>query len=202
MVSVSNNKYLETAPAAILFARQYEERPADDFLLTQQGFFSGKSEGDLDSVPGFYGGTASYKFVQNIKALQQHRVVRYRQAKREHDRVVGIRPTLMPSEARIEAYNKARGADEAKPVLKGTPRGPVFKRADEFGAFKVPNPFRLYKKDSMGRYQGGFVKDAQGNYQWKPSDITRPGSLRNPAAAAVIPQINPQPVQRNFEVTP
>ena len=51
----------ETLPpgSEILTYRQVEERPYRDFLMHQQGFLSGKTAGDLESVPGYYGGTAS-----------------------------------------------------------------------------------------------------------------------------------------------
>jgi hypothetical protein len=133
----------EVPGSAILTARQIEERPHRDFLMHQQGFLSGKTEGDLDSVPGYYGGTASYKFVQNAKHLNKLRVTRYKlnytlgEHYDEYGRVVSDSPA---SKIRMEAYEAAK----AVPSTPYSSVGPdmAFKHAGEHGAF-VPNAFGM-----------------------------------------------------------
>ena len=122
---------LSVPGSEILWGRSEANRPDRNFLLHQQGFFSGKTEGDLDSVPGFYGGTASYRFVQNAKAMNKLRVSRaYKNAallnaprnapKLEHG--------LAPSAARVAAYQEARKRSLRK-VFKSKARGKEEKRA-------------------------------------------------------------------------
>lgn len=136
MVSVSRD-WFETPGSAILFARQEHERPD---LMHQQGLFSGKTVGHLDSVPGFYGGTKSYKWVQNTRATTQHRLVRVvRGLEGDVERDL-MRPTLAPSAARIAAYKHAKAISESRPTLRGPARGPSnIKYAGEFGAVERPH---------------------------------------------------------------
>jgi hypothetical protein len=133
-----------TPGSAILVSRQIEERPYRDYLMHQQGFLSGKTEGDLDSVPGYYGGTASYKFVQNAQSLNKIRVTRYHLSRAlgehhdEYGRVVSDAPA-----AKLRAETLA----EAKtiPFVPYSSVGPdmAFKEAGEHGAFLgTHRPFR------------------------------------------------------------
>lgn len=136
----------ETLPpgSEILTLRQVEERPYRDFLMHQQGFLSGKTEGDLDSVPGYYAGTASYKFVQNARHLNQMRVTRYTLSRAlgehhdEYGRVVSDSPA-----AKLRA--DALAAAKAIPFVPYSSVGPdmAFKEAGEYGAFLgTHRPFR------------------------------------------------------------
>jgi hypothetical protein len=121
----------DTPGSAILKRRQFEDVPAFDFLMHQQGpFFSGKSVGDLDSVPGYYGATASVKFVQNAQAMKQ-----IRKARAAHNiQKYGVLAT--PFEKRLEALRSsvmfAPKAPRAPNVSKA--RGYAFKYAGEVGA--------------------------------------------------------------------
>jgi hypothetical protein len=128
----------------ILVDAQIQERPHRDFLMHQQGFMSGKTEGDLDSVPGYYGGTASYKFVQNAKHLNQIRVTRYKLSRAlgehhdEYGRVVSDTPAA-------KLRNEALAAAKAVPFVPYSSVGPdmAFKEAGEYGAFLgTHRPFR------------------------------------------------------------
>ena len=136
----------ETLPpgSEILTFRQVEERPYRDFLMHQQGFLSGKTEGDLDSVPGYYAGTASYKFVQNARHLNQMRVTRYTLSRTlgehhdEYGRVVSDSPA-----ATLRA--EVLAAAKAVPFVPYSSVGPdmAFKEAGEYGAFLgTHRPFR------------------------------------------------------------
>jgi hypothetical protein len=134
MVSVSRD-WFETPGSAILFARQEHERPD---LMHQQGLYSGKTVGDLDSVPGFYGGTKSYKWVQNTRATTQHRIVRVKRGLEGDEERIMLTPTLGPSAARIAAYKHAKAISESRPTLRGPAQGPKIKYAGEFGGFPKP----------------------------------------------------------------
>jgi hypothetical protein len=136
----------ETLPpgSEILTYRKIEERPYRDFLMHQQGFLSGKTEGDLESVPGYYGGTASYKFVQNAQALNQMRVTRYKLSRElgehhdEYGRVVSDKPA-----AKLRAETLA--VAKAVPFVPYSSVGPdmAYKEAGEYGAFLgTYSPFR------------------------------------------------------------
>lgn len=128
----------------ILTYRKIEERPHRDFLMHQQGFLSGKTAGDLDSVPGYYGGTASYKFVQNARSLNQMRVTRYTLSRAlgehhdEYGRVVSDAPA---AKLRAETLAEAK----AVPFVPYSSVGPdmAFKEAGEYGAYiGTHRPFR------------------------------------------------------------
>ena len=142
----------EVPGSEILMSRQIEERPHRDFLMHQQGFFSGKTEGDLDSVPGYYGGTASYKFVQNAKHLNQLRVTRYKtnyvlgEHYDEYGRVVSDSPA---AKLRAEALAVAK----AVPSTPYSSVGPdmAFKRAGEHGAY-VPSMFNMQYAGDHGAF--------------------------------------------------
>jgi hypothetical protein len=136
----------EVLPAGseILTYRKIEERPHRDFLMHQQGFLSGKTAGELESVPGYYGGTASYKFVQNARALNQMRVTRYTLSRAlgahhdEYGRVVSDAPA---AKLRAETLAEAK----AVPFVPYSSVGPdmAFKEAGEYGAFLgTHRPFR------------------------------------------------------------
>ena len=144
----------------ILTYRQIEERPHRDFLMHQQGFLSGKTSGDLDSVPGYYAGTASYRFVQNAKHLNQLRVTKFKmnytlgEHYDEYGRVMSDSPA-----ARLRGEVLA----EAKkiPFEPYTSIGPdmAFKEADQYGAFlATQRPFQAprypYDRARMGGYPG------------------------------------------------
>lgn len=174
--------WYETPGSEILHVRIAQDAPdRDNYLMEQQGFFSGKNEGDLDSVPGYYGATASYKFVQNARALTQHRVVRHARAvKAGAEAPVQLLPYLTPSEARVAAYENAKAVLDAKPVLEGPARGEKFKFAGEFGAIKKPKLIT----PKIEAPKGKFVRDHIGNWVWKSAD---PGVARvvvQPAGAA------------------
>jgi hypothetical protein len=153
MVDLEDYLVVSDVPgSAILTVRQIEERPHRDFLMHQQGFLSGKTEGDLDSVPGYYGGTASYKFVQNAKHLNQLRVTRYKtnyvlgKHYDEYGRVVSDSPA---SQIRMEALEAAK----AVPSTPYSSVGPdmAFKHAGEHGAF-VPNVFGMHYGADRGAF--------------------------------------------------
>ena len=148
----------DTPGSAILKRRQFEDIPPFDFLMHQQGpFFSGKSVGDLDSVPGYYGATADVRFVQNANAVQ-----RIKRARVAHNmRTYGV--LALPFEKRLEAFRASAGAP--KPIR--TPnvskaRGNAFKFAGErgarFGALEidrrnfVPNFRKLFAYNNEGRF--------------------------------------------------
>ena len=158
----------EIPGSKILHALCAESTPnRDDYLMEQQGFFSGKNEGDLDSVPGYYGATASYRFVQNARALTQHRVVRHLRATRDmagSEAPVQLMPYLTPSEARVAAYENAKAVLDAKPELQGPARGEAFKYAGEFGAQKRT---RLVVPKVAEQPKGKFVRNDIGNWVWQ-----------------------------------
>jgi hypothetical protein len=159
MVSLSAEEWFETPGSAILKHRAMDDTPPRDYLMNLQGMFSGKTEGDLDSVPGYYGGTASYRFVQNARALNQHRVIRHNQVKSaESEAAVNLQSHLTPTATRVAAY-KAAMSSNLKSPLKTAARGNAYKRAGEFGAATVP------KKETP-------------SYQYKTGKWTK---VRNPA---------------------
>jgi len=174
MVSLSKDVWFETPGSAILFARQEEERPNKDFLMNQQGLFSGKTEGDLDSVPGYYGGTASYKWVQNAKVLNQHRIARYRKHGYEGS-AYSVKSHLTPSETRIAAYKASRSM---KPVLKGPARGRELKHANEFGAY-----YKREQKKIENKKPSAFQMDSNGNITYVPTSTTAPSAVAKQEAA-------------------
>ena len=144
----------------ILTYRQVEERPHRDFLMHQQGFLSGKTAGDLDSVPGYYAGTASYRFVQNAKHLNQLRVTKFKmdytlgEHYDEYGRVTSDSPA---AKLRGEVLAEAKKI----PFTPYTSIGPdmAFKEADEYGAFPATQrPFEAprypYDRSRMGGYPG------------------------------------------------
>jgi len=148
-IADSTKMYLEPGTllgpgSYVLMHAQIQERPHRDFLMHQQGFMSGKTVGDLDSVPGYYGGTASYKFVQNAQHLNQMRVTRYKLSRAlgehhdEYGRVVSDTPA---AKLRSEALAVAK----AVPFVPYSSVGPdmAFKEAGEYGAYLgTHRPFR------------------------------------------------------------
>lgn len=192
MVSLStDDSWLETPGSKVLFARQLEDAPESDFLMHQQGLFSGKAVGTLDSVPGYYGGTASYKWVQNAKALNQIRRTRNMLTPEAPERdAPELLPTLMPNEARTAAYKAAKAVKDAMPGVKTPARGTLYKTAGRYdedksafqGAFAVPRPRRDRKYE--GRPQSNFIKDEAGNMVYRP-DIVAERAANNPLAQAV-----------------
>jgi hypothetical protein len=175
---------MEAPPAAILKALQFEDIPDREFLMKQQGFFSGKTEGDLDSVPGYYGGTASYKFVQNAKALNKQRVQRHLKSLRHEETAVErILPSLTPSEARINAYKAAQGVRSAKSPLKGLARGVALKESAP-GLREAMN-LVVAKKD-LKKAKTAFVKDANGNLVYNPQQAAAEAAAAAPPPAGYI----------------
>jgi hypothetical protein len=131
-----------------------------------QGMFSGKVEGDLDSVPGYYGGTASYKWVQNAKALNHLRVARHYKTPEtgpppSTDRILH---GLSPSASRIKAYEEAK-ARHARPTVKSEARGLKYKFANEHGAQRAP---KLVAPKVPKKPSGTWEIDANGNRVYKP----------------------------------
>lgn len=150
---------LSVPGSEILWGRSEANRPDRNFLLHQQGFFSGKTEGDLDSVPGFYGGTASYRFVQNAKALNKLRVNRaYKNAALMNapSNVPKLEHGLTPSAARIAAYQHARKTSLRK-VFKSKARGKEEKRAFAELHRVLPTPGRDVQRH-IGRDRGKAVR--------------------------------------------
>jgi hypothetical protein len=173
----------ETPGSAILQMRQIADTPDRDFLLNQQGLFSGKSEGDLDSVPGYYGGTASYKFVQNARALNQHRVQRYlKSTRREEMAVERLLPSLTPSETRVAAYKAAQAVRGVK-TLQNKARGEKLKEAQP--GLRLTTDGVIKKKDLV-KAKSNFVKDEKGNLVYRPEEAARAA-----AAAAAAPAAAP-----------
>jgi hypothetical protein len=169
----------ETPGSAILQMRQIADTPDKDFLMNQQGLFSGKTEGDLDSVPGYYGGTASYKFVQNAKALNQHRVQRYvKSMRREEMAVERLLPSLTPSETRVAAYKAAQAVRGVK-TLQGNARGDKLKEAQSGLRLTMDG---VIKKKDLVKAKSNFVKDEKGNLVYRPEEAARAA-----AAAALVP---------------
>lgn len=164
MVSLSQDMWFETPGSAILKGHQISDSPPADFLMHPQGLFSGKVEGDLDSVPGYYGGTASYKWVQNARALTQHRLQRVKAAKARNEHLpfdfeFPPRHGLSPSDARIAAFQAAKARQAKKETRKTPARGQRYKSSDEFGArrynqaadSKRANPqYEGFKNDFVG----------------------------------------------------
>jgi hypothetical protein len=155
MVSLIDDIESELPGSLILKGRQFADVPDKDFLMHQQGLYSGKTVGDLDSVPGYYGGTASYKFVQNAHVFRQHRRVRYRdQMAINASSGITVAPTLRPSDVRIAAYKLAKLA-HANPPLKGPAHGERFKVAGEFGAMRIPRLIAPKVAARKGYYRRG-----------------------------------------------
>jgi len=176
----------ETPGSAILQMRQIADTPDRDFLLNQQGLFSGKSEGDLDSVPGYYGGTASYKFVQNAKALNQHRVQRYlKSTRREEMAVERLLPSLTPSETRVAAYKAAQAVRGVK-TLQNKARGEKLKEAQPGLRLTMDG---VIKKKDLVKAKSNFVKDEKGNLVYRPEEAARAAAAAAlaPAAPALVP---------------
>jgi len=120
----------DTPGAAILKRRQWEDIPSPDFLMNQQGWFSGKNVGDLDSVPGYYGATLSVQFPQNAPAIK-----RIRKARAEHNlKTHGVLVT--PFEKRLEALRQSVmfAPKPKRPENVSKARGVAFKYAGERGA--------------------------------------------------------------------
>jgi len=120
----------DTPGSTILMLRQYEDIPAYDFLMHPQGFFSGKTVGDLYSVPGYYGATTDKRFVQNARAVTN---IRRSHAKHNVQRYGTL---SAPFEKRLEAYRAAAllRPKVERPMLKSKAHGPRFKFADQYGA--------------------------------------------------------------------
>jgi len=176
----------ETPGSAILQMRQIADTPDRDFLLNQQGLFSGKSEGDLDSVPGYYGGTASYKFVQNARALNQHRVQRYlKSTRREEMAVERLLPSLTPSETRVAAYKAAQAVRGVK-TLQNKSRGEKLKEAQPGLRLTMDG---VIKKKDLVKAKSNFVKDEKGNLVYRPEEAARAAAAAAlaPAAPALVP---------------
>jgi len=149
----------DTPGSAILKRRQFEDIPPFDFLMHQQGpLFSGKSVGDLDSVPGYYGATASAQFVQHAHAFKQLRKARVLHNIQKH----GV--LALPFEKRLEALRAS-----AMFAPKGTrktnvskARGNAFKFAGERGAQYgarqienlnfIPSVKKLFAYNNEGRF--------------------------------------------------
>jgi hypothetical protein len=175
----------ETPGSAILKNRQIADTPDRDFLMNQQGLFSGKTEGDLDSVPGYYGGTASYKFVQNARALNQHRVQRFLKSSRREDMAVErLLPTLTPSETRIAAYKAAQGIRGVKPPSEA--RGAKLKEAQS--GLRVAMDGVIKHKDLV-KAKSNFIKDEKGNLVYRPEEAARAAAVAAAAPAATLVRV-------------
>lgn len=125
----------DTAGSAILKRRQFEDVPRKNFLMHQQGLFSGKTVGDLDSVPGYYGGTASIRFVQNAHAIRNIKKTRVKYNLQQYGKVSA------PFEKRLEAYRIAADLHKpatGRPMVVSAARGPSFKYAGQYGARYSP----------------------------------------------------------------
>jgi hypothetical protein len=165
------------APGAeVLMHAQIQERPHRDFLMHQQGFMSGKTEGDLDSVPGYYAGTASYKFVQNAKHLNKLRVTRYtlhRDLGRHYDEYGRVVPESVAS-LREESLAVAKTV----PAVRYSSVGPdmAFKEADQYGAYlSTMRPFAPQRSmyDRMRTSPYGFSPYGP---RGMPYDMRMPGA--------------------------
>ena len=186
MVSVSKRAMYETPGSAILKDRQIADTPDRDFLMHQQGLFSGKTEGDLDSVPGYYAGTASYKFVQNARALNQHRVQRYLKSSRREDMAVErLLPTLTPSETRIAAYKAAQGIRGVKPSPSEA-RGTKLKEAQSGLRLAMDG---VIKHKDLVKAKSNFVKDEKGNLVYRPEEAARAAAAEAAAPAAALVRV-------------
>lgn len=186
MVSVSKRAMYETPGSAILKDRQIADTPDRDFLMHQQGLFSGKTEGDLDSVPGYYAGTASYKFVQNARALNQHRVQRYLKSSRREDMAVErLLPTLTPSETRIAAYKAAQGIRGVKPSSSEA-RGTKLKEAQSGLRLAMDG---VIKHKDLVKAKSNFVKDEKGNLVYRPEEAARAAAAEAAAPAAALVRV-------------
>ena len=185
MVSVSKRAMYETPGSAILVTRQIADTPDRDFLMHQQGLFSGKTEGDLDSVPGYYAGTASYKFVQNARALNQHRVQRYLKSTRREDMAVErLLPTLTPSETRIAAYKAAQGIRGVKQQSEA--RGAKLKEAQP--SLRVAMDGVIKHKDLV-KAKSNFIKDEKGNLVYRPEEAARAAAVAAATPAATLVRV-------------
>jgi len=192
MVEMStDDKWLETPGSQVLFKRQLQDAPEPDYLMHLQGLFSGKTVGSLDSVPGYYGGTASYKWVQNAKALNQIRRTRNTLTPEAPERdAPELLPTLMPSDARIAAYEAAKALSSTRKGVKTPARGKIYKTAGRYNEDKTvfqgayiesrPRRYRKYER----RPQSNFIKDEAGNMVYRP-DIVDEREANNPLAQAV-----------------
>ena len=186
MVSVSKRAMYETPGSAILKDRQIADTPDRDFLMHQQGLFSGKTEGDLDSVPGYYAGTASYKFVQNARALNQHRVQRYLKSSRREDMAVErLLPTLTPSETRIAAYKAAQGIRGVKPSPSEA-RGTKLKEAQSGLRLAMDG---VVKHKDLVKAKSNFVKDEKGNLVYRPEEAARAAAAEAAAPVAALVRV-------------
>ena len=173
----------------ILVTRQIAERPYRDFLMHQQGFLSGKTEGDLDSVPGFYGATRSYKWVQNAKALQQHRIKRV-----EQGRVLGRHYDEYGRYTKQDALVVRASAFKAARAVPFTPyssmaQGIAYKRAGEHGAYFA----ETYKPRTLEEElatKGGFS-----NGIYYPPNIRRPLPVRRSFSHPSLNRQNAEPLE-------
>jgi hypothetical protein len=159
------------------------DTPDREYLMNLQGLFSGKTVGDLDSVPGYYGGTASYKFVQNARSLKQHRSVRRKMAKTDAEQAsVNLQSHLTPSDTRVAAFNAARSSSLKKKAVKGEARGSKFKFQGELGATNRSS--KKAGEPGIEIRQGGFRTDENGNRIFDPEVVverearTRPNPQR------------------------
>jgi hypothetical protein len=181
------------APGAeVLMHAQIQERPHRDFLMHQQGFMSGKTEGDLDSVPGYYAGTASYKFVQNAKHLNKLRVTRYtlhRDLGRHYDEYGRVVPESFAS-LREESLASAK----AVPAVPYSSVGPdmAFKEADQYGAYlSTMRPFASQRPlyDRMRTYPMGAYSPY--GLRGMPSGYSSRGMLDEYGMRGVSPGYSP-----------
>jgi len=171
MVSVSAEVWFETPGSTILKSRQMSDTPDREYLMNLQGMFSGKTEGDLDSIPGYYGGTASYKFVQNAHAVRQHRALRRRAARSAaaEDAAENLQSHLTPSDARVAAYQSARSKALKKKAVKSKARGTEYKYAGQFGATTRP---RGKEGDPTKQIRRGvWYTDESGNRVFDPERV-------------------------------
>lgn len=150
----------DTPGSTILMLRQYEDIPAYDFLMHPQGFFSGKTVGDLHSVPGYYGATTDKRFVQNARAVTN---IRKSHAKHNVQRYGTL---SAPFEKRLEAYRAAallrpKVEKVDRPMLKSKAHGPRFKFSDQYGARFSPRQVKatLALKDYEERKKLGRLRD-------------------------------------------
>lgn len=157
----------DTPGSTILKLRQFEDIPEYDFLMHPQGFFSGKTVGDLHSVPGYYGATTDKRFVQNARAVTN---IRRSHAKHNVQRYGTL---SAPFEKRLEAYRAAAllRPKEERPVLKSKAHGPRFKFADQYGARFSPRQVAasLRLKDYYERKQLRRPQTIKGSYYRRAS---------------------------------